>query len=286
MNSHELTQPPALMAMLWRAWATRRKRPGRVTELPAVRWTLPRVVVQASAVERYRDVCGFAAEQGVPLTYPQLLTFPLVMAYLSSPECPWPAMGIVHLANVIEQIEPVRVGDELSVELDTGALRSHDKGQVFDLDLIIRRDARVVWRGQQTLLRRGVRKPVGEPWVSGVEDEALLAPVVSFQAPHNIGRRYAWVSGDFNPMHLFWLSARLLGFRRTIAHGLWTQARALSHLLPREPLARATLITEFKSPVFLPSQLAVWQHATPHQSRFEVRDARAERYHLRALLSS
>jgi len=88
---------------LWRAWATRSKRPGRVTALPAERWTLPRVVVQASAVERYRDVCGLAAEHGVPLTYPQLLTFPLVMAYLCSPECPWPAVGTVHLANVIEE---------------------------------------------------------------------------------------------------------------------------------------------------------------------------------------
>lgn len=286
MNSHVLAQPPALWSVLWRAWATRSKRPGRVTALPAERWTLPRVVVQASAVERYRDVCGLAAEHGVPLTYPQLLTFPLVMAYLCSPECPWPAVGTVHLANVIEQIEPLRINDEVSVELVTGALRAHDKGQAFDLDLCIRRDGRVVWRGTQTLLRRGVREPQGSAWASAVDDEPVLQPALTLNAPANIGRRYAWVSGDFNPMHLSWLSARLLGFRRTIAHGLWTQARALSQFLPPEPLAHATLTTEFRSPVFLPTQLSVWQHATAQHTRFDVRDARGERIHLRASLSS
>jgi acyl dehydratase len=282
MTEHVLARPPALWSVLWRAWATRSKRPGRVLALPAVRWTLPRVVVQASAVERYRDVCGFSAEHGVPLTYPQLLTFPLVMAYLCSSECPWPAVGTVHLANVIEQIEPLCVGDEVSIELATGALRSHDKGQVYDLDLWIRRDGHVVWRGTQTLLRRGVREPEGSPWVSAVVDDSALQPGVTLNAPANIGRRYAWVSGDFNPMHLSWLSARLLGFRRTIAHGLWTQARALSQLLPPEPLAYATLTTEFKSPVFLPTPLSVWQHAMSQHTRFDVRDTRGERVHLRA----
>ena len=127
MNDQVLMQAPALPSLLWRAWATRSKRPGRVEALPLARWSMPQVTVQASALAHYRSVCGFEAGHGVPLTYPQLLTFPVVMAYLCSPACPWPAAGTVHLSNRIEQLAALQVGDVVSVELVTGGLRSHEK---------------------------------------------------------------------------------------------------------------------------------------------------------------
>jgi len=285
MSAHVLMHPPALPSLLWKAWATRSKRPGRVDALPPVHWSMPHVTVQASALAHYRSICGFGDEQAVPITYPQLLTFPLVMAYLCSPECPWPAAGTVHVANRIEQFAALRAGDEVSVEVVTGALRRHDKGQVFDLDLFIRREGQVVWRGTQSLLRRGVPEPAGLPYASEFQDDGQLVRAVDVEAPANIGRRYAWVSGDFNPMHLSHLSARLFGFQSTIAHGLWTQARALAGVYPRGAGQRATLSTEFKSPVLLPARLTVWQHTTAVGTRLEVRDARSDRTHLRAMLS-
>jgi acyl dehydratase len=59
------------------------------------------------------------------------------------------------------------------------------------------------------------------------------------RAPADIGRRYGLVSGDMNPIHLSAPSAKLFGFRQAIAHGLWTKARALAAMLPRQPLGAA-----------------------------------------------
>ena len=285
MSLHVMTQTPSLLSTLWRAWGTRHKPSGPVSSLGEVTWSMPSVVVDPSVVARYRDVCGFQTCHGVPMTYPQLLTFPLVMAYLSSPECPWPAVGTVHLANAIEQREPLQVGDEVSVSMRTGALRAHEKGQVFDLRLTVTRDGQWIWRGTQSLLRRGVTPAAGDPYVSDWSDDPTLQRGLTFEAPRNIGRRYAPVSGDFNPMHWSEVGARLLGFRRMIAHGLWTQARALAGLLPSTPLHHATLKTEFKSPLLLPGHLAVWQARHAAQLRFEVRDADDGRPHLRAVLT-
>jgi acyl dehydratase len=256
-----------------------------VAGLADVTWSMPPVVVQPAVLERYREVCGFQAAHGVPMTYPQLLTFPLVMAYLSSPDCPWPAVGTVHLANAIEQREPLRAGDEVRVTLRTGALRVHEKGQVFDLELTVTRDGDWIWRGTQSLLRRGVAQPAGVPYVSALPQAADLQRSVSFEAPVNIGRRYAPVSGDFNPMHWSSLGARLLGFRRMIAHGLWTQARALAAVQTSIPLRKAALTTEFKSPLLLPARVAVWQARHAAQLRFDVRDAGDDRLHLCSLLT-
>ena len=82
-------------------------------------WVAGRVVVDAAHLARYAEVCGFAPSAQAPLTYPQMLTFPLVMAYMTSSACPWPAMGTVHLANAITQHAPLAAGDAVRVELSS-----------------------------------------------------------------------------------------------------------------------------------------------------------------------
>ncbi len=46
----------------------------------------------------------------------------------------------------------------------------------------------------------------------------------------HLGVQYGYISGDWNPHHLWPWSARLLGYRKPIAHGMWTMAKALSLL--------------------------------------------------------
>lgn len=286
-------QPASTLVHLARALASSAKRPGPVRQLPPVSLALPRVVLDARHIARYAEVCGFAPAAQVPLTYPQMLTFALVMHYMTSRACPWPAMGTVHLANRITQHAPMAAGDAVRVELQTGALFAHDKGQVFSLALRILRagSGECLWQATQTLLRLGVAHPVGEPFSSPVMADAgahAKAFVLqgSLDAPADTGRRYAPVSGDYNPIHLWPWTARLLGFRRAIAHGLWTQARALSLLQPDGVLPGATLQTLFRRPLFLPAQATLWQAETaPGERRFEVRDAAGQVPHLSASLS-
>ena len=253
--------------------------------LPALRYVRTGVVLDPVQIAAYSRVCGFADSQGVPLTYPQLLAFPLVMAFLGSADCPWPAMGMVHLANRIEQHARLYAGDLVRVELQTGALSSHDKGQLFTLDTRALRADTLVWQATQTLLRTGVAAPGGPAYVSAVAPFPPLSPQTDITAARDIGRRYARVSGDYNPIHLSWLTARLFGFRRALAHGMWTKARALAAVMPPDAVDRATATVEFKSPLYLPAQATLWTGAAAQGRAFEVRSARGERLHLRGQFS-
>ena len=285
----ELSTSPGPWASMWAVLRAQRKRPGPVQALNPVRWVRPSVTLDAQAIAAYTRVCACPEEQGVPLLYPQMLTFPLVMAYLASADCPWPAMGTVHLANHVQQHAPLHAGDDLRIELHSGQLQAHDKGQVFTLDFQVFKQDQLVWTATQTLLRLGVSQAAGTPYESAVEATQALSLQTMWNVGSNIGRRYGRVSGDMNPIHLSTLSAKLLGFRRAIAHGMWTQARALSAMLPRQALAQAEVLTEFKTPLFLPARASLWSAPMGHEALrpsawFEVRNARGDKPHLRARL--
>lgn len=285
MATIEVTDTPSLAATFFRALSTGAKRPGLVKSLPPVELVLPRVELNAQHIGQYSALCGFKLAQGVPLIYPQLLTFPLVTAYMCSPECPWPAMGTVHLANTITQRSALHAGDVVRVEMSPGQLLAHEKGQVFTLDLRILRGDELVWSATQSLLRVGVKETTGAPYASQIVADAPLSCQTEFGASADIGRRYGAVSGDRNPIHLSALSAKLFGFKRAIAHGMWTNARALSCLLPSTPLEQGTLAVEFKTPLYLPGRASLWSARSDGGAFFEVRDAKGQKPHLRGQLS-
>jgi acyl dehydratase len=289
MKTIEITQPASSAALYLGALRGGGKKAATAQALPALSFVCPAVTLDARHLAQYAAVCGFTPAHGVPITYPQLLTFPLVMAFFASGECPWPAMGTVHLANRIVQHQALHPGDTLRVEVSTGALLAHERGQIFELDLKILRRDELVWQATQSLLRLGVKQPTGAVFGGHVRSEIPLSHQADFPAPANIGRRYGSVSGDRNPIHLWALSARLFGFRRAIAHGMWTHARALAALLPHEPLTHAEVAVDFKTPLFLPARTSLWTRHQPQNSSdagvlFEVRNAKGDKPHLRGQL--
>jgi len=69
--------------------------------------------------------------------------------------------------------------------------------------------------------------------------------------PADLGRAYAAVSGDANPIHLYPLTARPFGYPRPIVQGMWTQARVLAALGGRLGAAYTATGT-FTKPILLP----------------------------------
>ena len=84
----------------------------------------------------------------------------------------------------------------------------------------------LAWEGFATMLKRG-QGAEDAPRDPEFEDPPVTA---QWRVPGDIGRRYAAVSGDRNPIHMHALSAKAFGFPRAIAHGMWTKARCLAAL--------------------------------------------------------
>lgn len=235
----------------------------KAKQLPSSVYTVDQLVIDQANLRDYRKICGFMNDGRVPATYFAVLSQTLQMNMMAKPDFPFAMLGLVHLENSVTQhrvifdTETVR----MSVQLDN--LRAHDKGQQFDFVTTVFVGEELVWQGVSTYLSRQ-KKSKQSP--QAAKPKETITPVkldasegglsLPIEVQEDIGRRYAFVSGDFNPIHLHPLSARAFGFPKAIAHGMWTKARALAAIARSFELPAAYQVqVSFRQPVFLPSTI-------------------------------
>ena len=211
------------------------------------------VAIDPTHVAAYAEVCSFAPSQTLPLTYPHMLAFPLHMGIMIDPAFPFPAIGTVHLRNRITQHRRIAPSEHLDVTATPADLRPHPKGRVFDLVTTVGSRGETVWESTSTYLRVG--RSDAEAGPGGEPLDLVPGTGTVWNLPAGLGRRYAAVSGDHNPIHLHPLTAKAFGFRRQIAHGMWSKARCVAAMANRLP-ERASVEVEFKKPIFLPARVA------------------------------
>jgi acyl dehydratase len=256
--------------------------PGGGGEIPELELELAGVRAKPEDVAAYARVCGFALRDHLPPTYPHVLAFPLHMAVMADGSFPFGAVGLVHVENRIEQHRRIGIGEELAIHVRPTKLQPHPKGRTFSLITKVTVDGETVWESTSTMLRRGggdesSDAKTGEPFPKTVLEGTPAS--ATWRLGDDLGRRYAAVSGDRNPIHMHSLSAKPLGFPGAIAHGMWTKARCLAALESRLPDAFATEV-RFRKPILLPSRVEFASTSDGDQIDFAVRDAKRGTPHL------
>jgi hypothetical protein len=102
----------------------------------------------------------------------------------------------------------------------------------------------------------------------------------------DLGRRYALVSGDSNPIHLFSLSAKLFGFKGHIAHGMWSKARIVAALYKKLDTDACKVIVDFKLPIFLPTSIQLNHDEQGKTINFDLRDNSGIKPHLKGSIEA
>ncbi|MBO0510878.1 MaoC family dehydratase, partial [Streptomyces beijiangensis] len=205
--------------------------------------------------------------------YPHVLAFPLAMQLMAGPGFPLPLLGLVHTRIEITAHQPLHPTDELELTVYAAELSPHRRGTEVTMVTEARRTGDLVWESRSKYLARhtttGQRDQAALPESLPATATATASTTASttatatttWELPAGLGRRYAAASGDRNPIHLHPLTARLFGFPRAIAHGMWTFARCLAELETQPTYVRA----EFTSPALLPSTVAFATEGTTFQ---------------------
>lgn len=272
--------------------------PGGGGEIPAdLELELTGVHAEPAAVAAYAKVCGFTLRDALPPTYPHVLAFPLHMAVMSDGSFPFGAVGLVHVANRIAVRRPIAIGEELTIRVRPTPLQPHPKGRTFSLETEVLSGESVVWDATSTMLRRGkpsagAETPAESAESSAERDKTRTQPEgeefgvgedvrasAEWRLGGDLGRRYASVSGDRNPIHMHSLTAKPLGFPSAIAHGMWTKARALAALEGRLPQSFEADV-RFRKPILLPARVEFASDQEGSEIDFSVRDAKSKKRHL------
>jgi len=233
-----------------------------------IRLELPGITPDDDHVDAYREVCRFPTRDVLPATYLHVLAFPLHLLLMTDAAFPFAPMGTVHVSNRIEQRRPIALADELDLSVWVEDLRPHRRGRTVTVVSEAAVGGDVAWHDETVLLSRDRSTAVGsaEDVHADLPEGAPSGPG-QWSLPGNLGRRYAAVSGDRNPIHLYDVTAKAFGFRRHIAHGMWTKARCVAELDNRLPETYAVSVA-FRKPIELPGRVTFG--ARQHDDRLDL----------------
>lgn len=272
--------PPNMLASYARALLKRGRPITNGATVPRLEASLTPRRPHPGHVRHFRRVADLPDVPELPLTYPQVMAAPLHLHLLTHPEFPFTPMGIVHIRNVIEQFVPLSTEQTLAMACHIEGHRDVPLGVELDLVTEVRTQGQLAWRGVTTMLKRRNAKADDARRHCEQSEEIRVDRTALFSVPAGTGRRHAAVSGDVNPIHMAAWTARLFGFPRAIAHGMWSLSRCMGLMAGDLPQPPVHVAVSFKRPVLLPSDVEFRMRREGDVRRFWLRSADGGTLHL------
>lgn len=219
------------------------------------------IIPDVQQLNAFNQVVGWQNHQVLAPTWLQVAAMPLYMGIITASGFPYSPLGLVHVENRISVLKPLNCNEQYDVSCRAQNFRAHRKGQLFDL--VVKADVagELVYEAvAANLAFLKQTQTVAKEAFS--ETTPLQKEVLSFLLASDIGRQYAAVSRDYNLIHLAAIPAKLFGFKRHIAHGMYLKARTLSAFALSGDLAdeKIEVGIKFMKPVFLPGKVRVFSH--------------------------
>jgi acyl dehydratase len=228
----------------------------RGDRLPEKTLTVDDIAIDRANVAAYAAVTGLRYDDTVPLTYPFVLTYPTVMELVTGFDFPFAAVGAVHMENRITRYRPIAVTDTLGISAHAENLREHRKGLLVDVISRVSVGTDPAWDQVTTFLHQQRTSLSGEPKPQPQQVPKLPPPSTIVKITQRQIRRYASIGADHNPIHTSLLGAKVFGFPRPIAHGMFSAAAVLANIEGQLPDA-VSYHVKFAKPVLLPATLGL-----------------------------
>jgi len=291
-HSLEFARAPAVWSMYPKIMMSR--KPALVPEggaVPRIESRLAKVTIDRRHLAAYSEICGASAGATLPIAYPHILATPLHLAMLGAEAFPVKLFGLVHVHNRIAMRQPLSADEPAEIRAWIEGHRDTERGQEFDLHTEYVVAGEPLWDETCTFLARrraapGTARPVSSARSADGAPDGVAVKSSSFRAPAGLGRRYGFISGDVNPIHMSDLTARAFGFSRAIAHGMWSLGRLASDFDAEQFDGGGELSVTFKLPIYMPAWLMLQRWQIENGTEFALRDAQGEKPHLTGTLKS
>lgn len=245
--------------------------------LPNIKASWKGASADARELNEYLQTLSLEKHDYLPVLYPHVMAGSMHMNMLSHKLFPIRLLGSVHLKNRIVQHQAIADDATMEIKSEIGAYRLVEKGVEFDFTTDVYVQGEKVWEEVSIYFQAGKfggkENPSSE---KSFELESLNQPQESgsWHVPNNRGKKYAKITGDYNPIHMSPLAAKLFGFKRDIAHGFGVLAEAIEYSSAIEQAGGIEKPLQvdvvFKGPVFLDSDVSIKQNKAQDSNRFDV----------------
>lgn len=195
------------------------------------------------------------------LCYPEVLTVGIAASLFVDRGFPLSPMGIIHTRQTIIQYAPIPKDGQYETQTWFSKHTVTEKGVEIVCSVLFfdKKTNTKLWEGETVVLSRAG----GAGGKKKAPDTAFEVPKWDVQSTHIVkadtGLKYASVSGDYNPHHLYWWTAKPIGYNRPIAHGMWTLSAALHEVFALNAVDGTKypqrVTCDFKKPLFMPSTI-------------------------------
>ncbi|MCK7459758.1 MaoC family dehydratase [Idiomarina aminovorans] len=266
--------------MLLRSLLTLKRRDNAQTESETLLKEYSIAAPTAKHLSHYHQAFnGFVSD--IPLAMLYCIAQRAHLSQMLDDSFPWPAPGLVHVSNKIERHQiistqaPFQLVSTVTVpkrgpDVSPRRLRPRFVVEFWQNNEKVATCSSVyqVMNGQNP----GPAKKTAPP-IKSFKPETGWKNLSHWQLGSGMGRRYARVSGDFNPIHLHPLVSRWFGFKTPIIHGMYMMARAQAELEKRQQKAVTYIEVAFKRPVILPARVQLWACEEADKTKYEVRSS-------------
>lgn len=274
MDHHiEYTTAPPVKRLFLRGLFRRKNRLHQAADMPDLSASWKGIRVEPGNLSAYCEACGTTPSQVLPPLYLYLPVSGLHMGLVVHPQFPLGALGLVHVRQHVLLRRPIALNETLDAIAHIIQARPVKAGLEFDISSFVSSGNEPVRESLSTYLVRGnFGEPVEQRLHGGVPplDRPDPALQTAWDVPARMGWRYARISQDFNPIHLFPLWARAYGFKTAVAHGMWSAARCLAALPPLPQRGPLRIDIAFKGPIFLGSHVTMRIEAGSGSYRFDA----------------
>ncbi len=243
-------------------------------------------------IKNYKVICSFHRDRPdiIPITYLQTIFIGLLGKYITSSFFPINPLGLIHIFQSFEQKRPVTLDEILDLACILDNIKKTENGIETQFTLKIISQGETVWKGVSVFFTRIRAKKEKS---SKKKEDKILKPKETILVPAGTGRKYARVSGDYNPHHLYTVFAKIFGFKKAIVHGMWSLARVVASLDKHFGIQGYTYVeASFKLPIFMPATTSLGYECKNDISNkqaiinFELRDTKKGLPHLKGKLLS
>lgn len=213
--------------------------------------------------------------------YFHVYAFPQHLKLMLDNDFPFSVLGIVHLQNRIEQFGKIDTNKVLEVSSRFGEMKPHAKGLSFSIKSSVKNIDAEVWRSESWFL---IRQPSIDKNKTKLASEHtnpndLYTGSSPWHFSPKTSRSYAKISGDYNPIHIHRLTAKLFGFKSAIAHGMWSKSWCLS-TMAEFVQPEMVVDVKFAQPLMLPNRVTFHQDKCENHQIFALSTKDGQFVHL------